>query len=90
MGVDQKKTDKTSGPGAEEKSQRGPVIFAGDRLVVEEHTARADAVLEARALSSAAPGAAFNARLTVGGRVVRAVALGPGHAALQPETGAGR
>ncbi len=64
-----------------------PVIRAGDRIVVEEHTAIVDAVLEARALAPAAPGDALNARLTIGGHVVRAVALGPGRAALQPITG---
>jgi hypothetical protein len=64
-----------------------PVIRAGDRLIVEEHTARVDAVLQARAMSPAAPGAAFDARLTIGGNVVRAVALGPGRATLQPEAG---
>ena len=64
-----------------------PVIRAGDRLVVEEHTARVDAVLEARALGAAAAGEAFDARLTIGGLVERVVALGPGRAALQPETG---
>jgi hypothetical protein len=63
------------------------VIRAGDRLIVEEHTARVDAVLEARALTPAAPGDALNARLTIGGNVVRAIALGPGRAALQPMTG---
>jgi hypothetical protein len=62
-----------------------PVIRAGDRLIVEEHTARVDAVLEARAINPAAPGAAFDVRLTIGGHVVRAIALGPGRAALQPE-----
>jgi hypothetical protein len=62
-----------------------PVIRTGDRLIVEEHTARVDAVLEARALNPAAPGAAFDVRLRIGGRVVRAVALGPGRAALHPE-----
>ena len=62
-----------------------PVIRAGDRLIVEEHTALADAVLEARALTPAAQGSALNVRLTIGGKVVRAVALGPGRAALQPE-----
>jgi hypothetical protein len=70
-----------------------PVIRAGDRLIVEEHTAAVDAVLEARAMNAAAAGAVFAARLTIGGKVVRAVALGPGRAvlqaqALQPETGA--
>jgi hypothetical protein len=64
-----------------------PAIRAGDRLIVEEHTARVDAVLEARALNPAAPGAAFDVRLTIGGHVVRAIALGPGRAALQPEAG---
>jgi hypothetical protein len=65
-----------------------PVIRVGDRLIVEEHTPLVDAVLEARALNPAAPGSALDVRLTVGGRVLRAVALGPGRAALQPETGA--
>lgn len=64
-----------------------PVIHAGDRLIVEEHTAVADAALEARALIPATLGSALEVRLTIGGRVVRAVALGPGRAALQPETG---
>ncbi|MGD0800257.1 MAG: hypothetical protein ABR906_02965 [Terracidiphilus sp.] len=64
-----------------------PVIRAGERLIVEEHTARVDAVLEARALTPAARGAVFEARLTIGGMVVRAVALGPGRATLEPETG---
>jgi len=75
---------------ATEKEAAGlrPVIRAGDRLIVEEHTPLVDAVLEARALNPAAPGSVFDARLTIGGRVVRAVALGPGRAALQPETGA--
>lgn len=62
------------------------VVRAGDRLIVEEHTARVDATLEARALASAAQGSALKARLAVGGKVVRVVALGPGRAALQPET----
>lgn len=59
-----------------------PVIHAGDRLVVEEHTAVVDAALEARALMPAVAGAAFEARLAIGGRVVRVVALGAGRAAL--------
>jgi hypothetical protein len=64
-----------------------PVIRLGDRLIVEEHTAVVDARLQARALNSAALGSVFNVRLAIGGRVVRAVALGPGRAALKPETG---
>lgn len=65
-----------------------PVIRSGDRVIVEEHTAVVDAVLEARALKPAAVGAAFEVRLTIGGRVVRVVALGAGRAALEPEAGA--
>jgi len=63
-----------------------PVIRSGDRLIVEEHTAVVDAVLEARAMKPAATGAIFEVRLTIGGKVVRAVALAPGRAALLPET----
>ena len=59
-----------------------PVIRSGDRLTVEEHTAHVDAVLEARALGAAVAGAVLEARLTIGGGVVRVVALGPGRAAL--------
>jgi|WetSurMetagenome_2_1015567.scaffolds.fasta_scaffold23965_3 hypothetical protein len=70
---------------AEEEKAR-IVVHAGDRLIVEEHTARADATLEACALASSAQGSALNVRLKIGGKVVRAVALGPGRAALQPET----
>jgi len=64
-----------------------PVIRAGDRLIVEEHSARVDAVLEARALNPAAAGTALDVRLAIGGKVVRVVALGPGRAALQAEAG---
>jgi hypothetical protein len=63
-----------------------PVIRVGDRLIVEEHTARVDATLEALALGPAAAGSAFDVRLKMGGKVVRAVALAPGRAAFQPET----
>jgi hypothetical protein len=68
-----------------EKAQM--VVHAGDLLIVEEHTARVDAVLEARALASAVAGAVLDVRLTLGGKVVRAVAIGPGRAAFQDETG---
>jgi flagella basal body P-ring formation protein FlgA len=88
-GVDRKEQDsvtrQNSGPA--EDARFLPVIRAGDRLTVEEHTAVVDAVLEARALAAAAMGAALDVRLTIGGRVVRAVALGPGRAALQSENG---
>lgn len=68
-----------------EEARALPVIRAGERLTVEEHTAHVDALLEARALGPAAAGSPFEARLVLGGRVVRAVALGPGRAALAPE-----
>jgi hypothetical protein len=73
--------------GQPDEAQLIPVIRAGDRLIVEERTARVDAVLEARALNPAAAGAPLDVRLTIGGNVVRVVALGPGRAALQMETG---
>jgi hypothetical protein len=73
--------------GQSREAQFLPVIRTGDRLIVEEHTARVDAVLEARALNPAAPGSALNVRLLIGGNVVRAIALGPGRAALRSETG---
>lgn len=63
-----------------------PVILAGDRLVVEEETPVVDARLEATALNPAPAGATLNVRLEIGGRVVRAIALGPGRARFAPET----
>jgi hypothetical protein len=69
------------------EAQLIPVIHAGDRLIVEEHTAVVDAVLEARALNPAVAGAQLEVRLVIGGNVVRVVALGPGRAALETETG---
>lgn len=75
--------------GAEAPSQpetkRLPVIRNGDRVVIEEDTAVIDARFEAVALGPAMDGAVFNARLTVGGKVVRAVALGPGRASFAPD-----
>jgi hypothetical protein len=59
-----------------------PVIRAGDRIVVEEHTDVVDAVLEAVALGPAVEQGPLNARLRIGGRVVRVVALAPGRARL--------
>lgn len=66
-----------------------PMIRAGDQLIVEEHTAIADAVLEARAMNPAALGSMLNVRLAIGGRVVRAVAAGPGRASIQPSVEVG-
>jgi hypothetical protein len=62
--------------------QQTPVIHAGDRIVVEEHTPVAEAWLEAVAQAPALRGAGFWARLQIGGKLVRAVALGPGRAQL--------
>jgi hypothetical protein len=67
-----------------------PAIRAGDRLSVEERTAVVDATLEAVALGPALPGASFELRLKIGGKVVRGVALGPGRARLTAENGARR
>ncbi len=66
---------------------RLPVIHMGDRLIVEERTALAEARLEAVALGPAFPGSPLKVRLVAGGLVVRAVALAPGRAALAPEAG---
>lgn len=62
-----------------------PVIRVGDRLIVEENSAVAEARLAAVALESATAGSAFNARLEIGGKVVRAVAVRTGQALLQPQ-----
>jgi hypothetical protein len=59
-----------------------PVIHAGDAVIVEEHTAIVDAHLEAVALSSAASGVEFRARLKIGGKVVRALAVDSARATL--------
>jgi len=67
-----------------------PAIRAGDRVVVEENSAVAEARLGAVALESATAGSAFHARMEIGGRVLRVVAIGSGRAAFQPENGAGR
>lgn len=59
-----------------------PVIHAGDHIVLEEHSAIVDARLESIAIEPAWPGSVFSARLTLGGRIVRARAAGPGRAIL--------
>jgi hypothetical protein len=67
------------------QAESRPVIRAGESLIVEEHTPFVDARLEAVALGSALAGSAITVRLKIGGRVVRAVALAPGRAELQPQ-----
>jgi hypothetical protein len=64
-----------------------PVLRAGDHLIVEEHSAVVDARLEAVALEPAATGSLLHVRLEIGGRVVRAVAVGPGRAVFQAQIG---
>jgi len=68
--------------------QLTPVIRAGDPLIVEENTPVVEARLEGVALGPAVLGATFEARLRIGGKVVRAVALGAGRAAFADEIGA--
>jgi hypothetical protein len=63
-----------------------PAVRSGDRLVVEESTAMVEARLDAVALGPAAIGSTVQARLAIGGKVVRAVVLAPGRAALQADT----
>jgi hypothetical protein len=63
-----------------------PVIRRGDRLVLEESTARVQARFEAIALGPALAGSPLRVRMVLGGKVVRAVALGPGRVAFAPQT----
>jgi len=67
-----------------------PVVRAGDRVIVEEHTKVVDARLDGTALEPATAGAAFMVRLKIGGRVIRAMAEGHGRATLQSSLEAGR
>jgi hypothetical protein len=62
-----------------------PVIHAGDPLVIEEHTAIADARLEAVAMGPAAIGGLFKARLKIGYKIVSVVCLGSGRGLLSKE-----
>ena len=66
------------------------VIHAGDKLIVEEHTAIVDARLEGIALSPAIGRAFLRVRLSIGGEVVRAMAVGPALAELLPRSETGR
>jgi hypothetical protein len=63
------------------------VIHTGDLLIVEESSAVVDVRLAAVALAPAAGGSPLKVRLAIGGAIVHAIALGPGRAALAPETG---
>jgi hypothetical protein len=71
---------------ASSRPQPLPVIHTGDRLIVEENTAVAEARLQAVALGPALLGDPLKVRLTIGGAVVQAVALGPGRAVFAQDT----
>jgi hypothetical protein len=62
-----------------------PIIHVGDRIIVEEDSAVAESWLEAAAMEPAIAGATFQARLTIGGRVIHAVAVARGEALLGEE-----
>jgi len=74
------------GPAQPKPAGERPMIRAGDPLIVEEHSAAVDARLEAIALGSAAKGAHLKARLQIGGKVVRVVAVSHGRAVFAPES----
>ena len=82
-------TENPAGPGRmiaappEPRSQsKQMVIHNGDTLLVEERTQTVETCLAAVALGPAAMGSEFRVRLKVGGRVLKAVAVAPGRAAL--------
>lgn len=81
-------TQDASGQCRDDRTLPPRVIHAGNRVVVEEHTAVMDAELEGVALNGARSGASLRVRLKIGGRVVSAVALGPGRVAITPVRGA--
>lgn len=85
MGTAEALMQSGSGEKAPVSRAEAPLIRAGDALVVEEHTPLVDARLVAVALGPAELGAEFRARLQLGGKVVRVVALAPGKAALAAE-----
>jgi hypothetical protein len=64
-----------------------PVIRSGDRLILEEDSAVAEVRLEAVALGSAVEGEEFRARVVIGGKILRAVAIAPGRAAFAATEG---
>jgi hypothetical protein len=63
-----------------------PVIHSGDHVILEEDSAVVEARLEATALGPAVVGSPLEVRVKIGGKVVHAIALGSGRAALQPES----
>jgi len=81
-------TQDAGGQSRDDRTLPSRVIRAGDRVAVEEHTAVMDAELEGVALNGARSGASLRVRLKIGGKVVNAVALGPGRVAVTAVTGA--
>lgn len=69
-----------------EEEASAAVIHAGDRVMVEEHSALVEARLEGVAMGSALVGSPLNVRLSMGGKVLRAEAIGPGRAVFHEET----
>jgi len=58
------------------------IIHTGERLIVEEHTAKIESRLEAVALGQATTGAILAVRVKMGGRTVKAIACAPGRAVI--------
>lgn len=65
-------------------ARRRPVIFAGERLMIEDETPIARMRIEAIAMMPAAVGEVFKVRLSIGAATATAIALGPGRAKLAP------
>lgn len=67
---------------AKRRCEASPVIRAGERLLVAEDTPRARVRMVVVALEPACLGRTLRVRAAIGGRVLRAVALGAGRARL--------
>lgn len=78
-GIDDRVVDAKS-----EKTASSLVIHVGDRVVLEEHTTVVESYFDAVALGPAVAGATLDLRLKIKGKVVRAVAIAPGKAVLDP------
>lgn len=63
------------------------IIRGGDHIVIEENSTAVEIRLAGVALMPAIAGESFEARLDVGGRTVRVIALKPGRARLAAVTG---
>jgi len=72
------------GSGYQPPVRHVPIIHAGDRVILSEHTEVSDAELESTALEPAAPGDALRVRLKFGGFTARAIATASGQATLAP------